>query len=128
MKSQSHRSPQQQQAQQSQQVAAYLRQIYQVFATDAVRLYQASSDHCIGAELFSAAHAVLQDRHLRGDEVDISGLKDVLQSSVRLVSQYQASSSIELPLKSAYNSLLFTYGEYYNDNHSYFRPVSLLVF
>lgn len=102
----------------SPQAAAYLQHIYNVFAADAVRLYETSADHCIGAEIFNAAHAVLQDHLLRGDGVtthqaDTSALKDILRSTVLLVSQYQASFSSDLPMRSAYTSLMSTYGEYY---------------
>lgn len=103
-----------------------------MFAADAVRLYEASADHCIGAELFSAIHAVLQDRLLRGDCAAVAGvstivatLRDVLHSTVLLVSQYQASLNAELPLSSAYSSLLSTYGKCYNTNSADAGPVSL---
>jgi len=119
----------------------YLRQIYQVFSADAQRLYAASRDHCIAAEVFFCAHSVLQDYLLRLDSRALTGgssssssggvggaggvhaLKTVLQAVVGTVKKFHQSKH-DSAMAQAYLSLMGTYGDYYASSGALGRSVS----
>lgn len=112
----------------------YLRQIYQVFSSDAQRLYQASEDHCIATEVFFCAHSVLQDYQLRldrdalGQHTGVQALRRVLHTTVQVVrvvvSAAAAGKAARSPLYAAHTDLLGRCGDYYSSNATAGRSVS----
>ena len=120
---------------------------YETFAADCVQLIAASSDHCVGIEVFHSAHVVLQDYLLRhGGEEEAGGggnikatsdppssrassiiasLRSILEGVVAMARSSRLLHTAE-PMAGALSYLLTAYGDYYSTGRENPAFVSLL--